>query len=165
MRENVFRRQFLERVAVDDDGCWIWTGTTVRNRSGMSYGRLKRGGKNHLAHRYAFERASGPIPPGLVVRHRCDKPLCVNPDHLVSGTHAENARDRERRGRGNHPSGEAHYLTSLSQADVDAIRAAAGAVTVRSLAERYDVAHNTIVQIQNRTRWATGHKKTGPDSA
>ncbi|WP_420454398.1 HNH endonuclease signature motif containing protein [Rubrivirga sp.] len=153
MQETLFRRQFLERVEVDPGGCWIWKGYTIRNRSGQAYGRLKRCGKNHLAHRFAFAQVHGPIPPGLVVRHRCDKTLCVNPDHLEVGTHKDNAHDRESRGRGNHPSGASHYKSSLTASDVSDIRDARGTVAVRTLAATYGVAHNTIVQIQNRERW------------
>lgn len=36
---------------------------------------------------------------GVVVRHTCDNPRCINPNHLIGGTKADNNRDRAERGR------------------------------------------------------------------
>lgn len=36
---------------------------------------------------------------GVVVRHTCDNPRCINPDHLIPGTRADNNRDRAERNR------------------------------------------------------------------
>lgn len=36
---------------------------------------------------------------GVVVRHTCDNPRCINPKHLIGGTLADNNRDRAERGR------------------------------------------------------------------
>lgn len=60
-----------------------------------------RGSRQQMprAHRVAYELAHGPIPEGLVVRHRCDQPGCINPTHLEVGTITDNNRDRARRGR------------------------------------------------------------------
>lgn len=51
----------------------------------------------------SFELHKGPVPHGLVVRHACDNPRCVNPDHLELGTQLDNMRDRTDRGRVNVP--------------------------------------------------------------
>ncbi len=75
--------------------CLEWTGT--RNPHG--YGRFSRRGRQELAHRVAYELAVGPIPDGLQVLHRCDNPPCVNPTHLWLGTPADNAHDRDTKGR------------------------------------------------------------------
>jgi len=37
---------------------------------------------------------------GLVIRHTCDNPRCINPDHLLAGTHKDNGEDVARRRRG-----------------------------------------------------------------
>jgi hypothetical protein len=34
-----------------------------------------------------------------VVRHKCDRPGCVNIDHLETGTYSDNNQDAVRRGR------------------------------------------------------------------
>jgi len=69
-------------------GCHIWHGFLKEG-----YGRLYFGHKMHLAHRLAWEVKHGPIPKGLVVRHRCNVRRCCNPDHMVLGTRAENNAD------------------------------------------------------------------------
>lgn len=57
--------------------------------------------KRVLAWRYSWEAQNGPIPSGLVVRHRCDNGTsgvcCVNPAHLVLGTQKDNVEDMYRR--------------------------------------------------------------------
>ena len=45
------------------------------------------------AHRAAVVAAGRAIPDGCVVMHTCDRPLCVNPEHLVVGSVTENNRD------------------------------------------------------------------------
>jgi hypothetical protein len=56
-----------------------------------------------------------------MVRHKCDVPACINPNHLVLGTDADNMRDKKERGRA--PKGEAHVSAKLSAAAVKMIRA------------------------------------------
>lgn len=67
-------------------GCHIWTAGLVPD----GYGRFRLGGRNVPAHRYAWERANGPIPEGMELDHRCHTPSCVNPDHLRPATVSEN---------------------------------------------------------------------------
>jgi hypothetical protein len=47
-------------------------------------------GKRRGAHVWAFERAYGPVPAGLVIDHLCRNRSCVNPGHLEAVTHKVN---------------------------------------------------------------------------
>lgn len=55
----------------------------------------------------------------VVVRHTCDNPRCINPDHLVSGSRADNNRDRAERGRS---AKKVPNRQKLTLADVEYIR-------------------------------------------
>lgn len=66
------------------------------------YLRRKLGGRNEYAHRWAYSLATGvPIRAlrGVVIRHTCDNARCINPDHLVRGTHLDNVLDQVERKR------------------------------------------------------------------
>lgn len=86
----------------EETGCWDWRGHSFTN----GYGSIKVFGKITLAHRFSFELHKGPVPEGMDILHSCDNKLCVNPDHLRAGTHAENMREAAERGR--IPSGDRH---------------------------------------------------------
>jgi HNH endonuclease len=51
------------------------------------------------AHRWVAAWRYGSVPAGRVVRHSCDNPRCINPDHLVLGSQADNLMDARVRGR------------------------------------------------------------------
>lgn len=89
--------RFWSRVDKSED-CWVWTKATSSN----GYGQLRVGprpGRLLLAHRISFSLLRGPISDGLEVRHDCDNPPCVNPNHLRVGTHSQNMLDAVERGR------------------------------------------------------------------
>jgi hypothetical protein len=75
--------------------CWIWSGNRYHN----GYGQLAVNQRPVRAHRFAYEMFVGAIPDGLLVLHRCDRPACVNPDHLWLGTTDDNMRDMVQKGR------------------------------------------------------------------
>lgn len=86
-KQDVFER-FFERIAIDEHGCWIWTGAL--NYGG--YGTLNIGDQRKVyAHRWSYEQHVGDIPTGLQLDHLCRVRACVNPDHLEPVTLAVNA--------------------------------------------------------------------------
>ena len=76
------------------DECWPF-----RNRTSYGY-MVDDDGKFIGAHRVAYRVWVGPLEAGKEIMHTCDNPPCVNPRHLVQGTHVENMQDRENKGRG-----------------------------------------------------------------
>lgn len=96
---------FTEKVQVSDT-CWLFTGRP--NNSG--YGSIYFNGKKMGAHRASWIYHFGEIPKGIQVCHKCDTPLCVNPEHLWLGTRSQNMKDAVSKGRTKHPgqSGKTH---------------------------------------------------------
>lgn len=78
------------------DGCWNWTACTSH---GYGQFKLSKAEKTVRAHRFSYFLHYGEFDPKWRVLHSCDNPPCVNPAHLRLGTDADNARDRDDRGR------------------------------------------------------------------
>lgn len=83
----------LNGFATNED-CWLWIGS-IRN----TYGGVAIGDKVFYAHRIAYMLYKGEILNKLQVLHKCDSPLCVNPNHLYLGTQKENIKDSVSKGR------------------------------------------------------------------
>ena len=139
------RDRFYEKVNKTAN-CWLWTGSC----NIYGYGRFNYNGKKAYAHRFAYELEEGPIPAGLVMRHKCvGTRNCVNPAHLETGTHKENMLDKIR--DGTLAKGEEHGSAKLTQAQVDEIRGSDEKQAV--LALRYGVNQSTISDIKNNKIW------------
>jgi hypothetical protein len=133
----------------------------ARNRGG--YGTVGGGNNKRLAHRAAYCEHHGvslSSIDGLVVRHRCDNPPCINPEHLELGTHADNVRDRVERGRERHPNparGERHGMAKLTAGQVEAIRKEyvyrSPTHNTYALAKKYGVSQRLITKILNGDLW------------
>lgn len=135
-------------------GCWLWLLSVDRD----GYGRIGTGTfrnpRTERAHRVSYRAFVGDVPRGLHVLHRCDTPACVNPAHLFVGTDAENAEDRERKGRGRRLIGEASPHAKLTELDVRRIRSLlAAGVTHRRIAALFGVASARIGDIARGATW------------
>ena len=89
-------KKFWKRTKrIEGSDCLWWTG----NKKETGYGKVRMDGKTWRAHRACYVICHGNIPNGLHILHSCDNPSCVNPDHLSAGTHQENMRQMQIKGR------------------------------------------------------------------
>ena len=90
------KARLINKVSIDENGCWNWKG----GLSGCGYGYITFEGKKQGAHRVSYKLFNGPIPKNMLVLHKCDNRACINPDHLFLGTHQDNMDDMWEKGRG-----------------------------------------------------------------
>ena len=123
-------------------GCWQWIGPVASH----GYGRFTRGRKwEDTAHRIAYAMSHGPIPEGMVVRHKCDNRRCCNPAHLELGSQTKNVQDMwERNGR--------KTKLTLDQAKEIKERVLAGERGI-DLAAEFGVTPSTISVIKSGKQW------------
>lgn len=134
------KARFEEKVRLLDTGCWEWMG----ERTIKGYGRMTVGGRHKRAHRISYELYVGVIPQGLFVCHRCDRPWCVNPNHLYAGTNLTNVHDSMERGR-------RWFKNVLTAEKVRYIRESME--VARVLAERFGVSESAVYDAKNRRTW------------
>jgi len=136
--------------------CWIWTGHTDRDGYGHIVTESPRKARIST-HRLSWEIHHGQIPNGLWVLHHCDNPPCVNPGqhHLFLGTGADNAQDRESKGRGAALSGEDNPATKLSLVQVNEIIRLwrSGLFTTQQIGSMFGVCSSNISVITTGRGW------------
>ena len=124
-------------VKGEPNECWIWQGCRKKNNgygmftydttsSWSRNGRRKQA--NMHAHVASYLIYVGPLPnlgkrkggkTAVDVMHTCDNPGCVNPNHLIAGTHQKNMHDAAVKGRMGSPR---FTMRKLTGAQAKAIR-------------------------------------------
>lgn len=154
---NSFYTKFSKSNAED---CWEWQCSLCPKGYGrMRTGSTTNGTRRHTkAHRISFFLANGFIDPELLVRHKCDNPLCVNPNHLEQGTIQDNSDDMVKRGRshlcGRSQSGLNNANCRLKLDDVIEIKRLLPLKNNKQIAEIFGVTHSNISLIRRGKAWA-----------
>lgn len=144
---------FMSKVTIDTEtGCWVW----MACRDSNGYGRVRFCGETRLAHRVSLSIHRKEHLCNFHVLHRCDNPPCVNPEHLLLGTNADNVADMVAKGRNVVLRGPQKFLAKLTLEDLRDVRLRLDAgETRRSIANIYDI-HETQI-----SRIATGNSYSG----
>jgi hypothetical protein len=121
---------FMSRVSPPNErGCMEW----LRSRNAGGYGiapywdNEQRKRRSMGAHRMSYLLHNPGVPLEGIVMHTCDNPACCNPDHLVQGTHKDNAQDMLAKSRHSRERKFGPRQRKLTDEQVRAIRFMAGA--------------------------------------
>lgn len=106
-RGSLADRFWRKVTRASNDECWLWIGST----DSKGYGQIRmpgskatgRGRLRYATHVSLELAGRGSVPDGMEALHTCDNPPCVNPAHLVIGTHRENMQDSWQKGRASKP--------------------------------------------------------------
>lgn len=140
-----FESKFIEEP---NTGCYLWTAGLFRDGYGQFYQDDEHPAVR--AHRLSYEMNFGSIPDDLCVLHKCDTPVCVNPDHLFLGTREENQADMKVKGRA--PRGIRSGAAKLTEAQVLAIRSETR--IHKEIAVKYGVSRRNIGAIKANKTWS-----------
>jgi hypothetical protein len=146
MASTIIERFEEKFIPVPEIGCWLWEAATFKD----GYGAFRANGKQNRAHRFSYQLYRGEIPDGALVRHKCHVPSCVNPDHLLLGTVADNVGDKVRAER--QPRGETHKSSKLTAEQVLAIRADHRSSS--EIAKDYPVSGSQVLRIKSHEVWS-----------
>jgi len=138
------------KSVVKTDGCWLWKASKDKNGYGIFKGALA-GVTFTKAHRFSYALHTGDLLVNMQALHTCDNPSCVNPDHLFSGTIADNMRDKAQKGRSRAPVGEQNGHAILTERQVR--RILKDPRPYAEIAAQYNVAASTIGSIKQRYSW------------
>jgi len=144
---------FLSRTRKDENGCLIWKDSIDWD----GYGHTWIDGRTVNVHRFIAAHVAGLTLNNLnrhdIVRHTCDNPSCINPEHLIIGTASENMQDASNKGRTRGENSPHHYLT---EEDVRAIRTEYKntRITQARLAKKYNVSQVQISNVITRYSWS-----------
>jgi len=129
---------------VQEKDCLVWT--RCFNTDGYPRAAID-GHFNGKVHRIVYELVTGEDITGLVVRHTCDNPRCINPDHLLKGTPIDNVNDRDSRQR--------NGWAKITHDEVRAIRELykTGKFTQAKLGNMFNLSPSTISSLVRGRHW------------
>lgn len=150
---SVLKRFEDKYIPEPNSGCWLWDAYV----NPFGYGMMRVGPRMELSHRVSYALFVDEIPECILICHKCDVPGCVNPEHLFSGTDADNNADMIAKGRSNPAHiGMCHSLAKLNDNDVMEIRTKLtfSGLTNIEISEIYNVSPSTISRVIRGQSWS-----------
>lgn len=150
MKIRPVETRFWEKVKIsEDDKCWEWLAGKFKDGYGVFWFQ------NHTirAHRFSWKLHYGYLSDDVLVLHKCDNPICVNPNHLFIGSHQDNMRDKHQ--KGHTAKGEKCGRSKLTLRQINEIRKlySKGKRTQQSLSEQFGITQTQISNIVRFYSW------------
>lgn len=158
---NILCRKKIKRKAspnrkeikyeVNKNNCWVCT-SHCKDELGYPYYFFK--GKVWRMSRYMYQKYKGAIPNNIIVRHTCDNPSCINPDHLILGTKKQNGEDKVLRNR--QTKGEQVHTNKLTEGQVRKIKKLLQNKYrryIKEIAATFNVSDGCIHEIRRGRNW------------
>ena len=117
--------------------------------------RIELGARSTAAARVLWFLIHGVwLPKGIVTRHTCDNPACLNPAHVLDGTQQDNIADMHARGRHRVIKGIGNKRTNLSDNDIREIRCLLAAkVPKLRISKQIGISRQVITRIERGLLW------------
>jgi hypothetical protein len=150
--ETVKSRLFKSRTIDPQTDCWLWGGCKANNYGSIMLAKPR-------VRRERVHRVSAKIYLGFNLNdsdieacHKCDKPLCFNPEHLFIGTHQENMADAVSKGRIVFKGGGAPKLNADSVRQIRELFDEG--YSKKRLSRRFNVDPRSIGRVVDRINWS-----------
>jgi hypothetical protein len=148
MHPNNIEILHKKSIVDPETGCRIWLGPKDKN----GYGKTTYYCKHIRVHRLVYELLISDIPKGLLIRHSCHNPSCINIDHLSLGTEQDNRDDCVNADR--HAKGVKNGCSKLKDTDIIAIKKLnTEGISYQKLAIKFGVSKSAIWQIITGRSW------------
>jgi hypothetical protein len=134
---------------IQNNGCMICTSHHL-DRDG--YPEIMRDGRRTKLPRLVMFRRYGEQPNEIQTRHTCDTPACINPEHIIPGSHKDNSKDKSDRKRIH---GTKNPRAKLTENNVRLIRENITGKygNLVALSKRFNVSVGTISAVKQGRNW------------
>lgn len=95
VQDSKFKMRFYKKIETSTSGCMEWTASKYPD----GYGMVNVGGTPRRAHRVSLVMEGFNLLDTDCVCHKCDNPVCVNPQHLFIGSKKDNSQDMLKKDR------------------------------------------------------------------
>ena len=142
--KSIFGRPKPILYKITENECWE---VINRKTNADGYYKISINNKTLLLHRLVYQQENNCIiTSNDIIRHKCDNPKCINPQHLEIGTAKDNVKDRVLRKRG--ATNENHGRAKLTNEEVKEIYFALG--TQQEIANQYQVSQKLVSLIKRK---------------
>lgn len=137
--------------------CWEWNCSKRKGGYGYFTITLLKKQVKLVSTRVSYFLTCKIDPVGFAILHKCDNPMCCNPEHLFIGTNKDNTQDMISKGRKADTSGVNNGTSKLDEFQVIEIRNLYNTKQFlqNELANKFNVSVSTIQRVVTNMSWKT----------